>query len=156
MKRVIRKTQGVTLLETMLVLAIAAMIIVMSVRYYQSASAGQQTASVLQQIQAITAAADGLAQPSGSYSGINAGTIASLLPGGSTVGLKTPWGSTITIGGTSPTGYTVTIPETPPQVCPQLEAKLSGTGIQGNHFTKISPCKGDTKTDFAYTYVASP
>ena len=71
MKRFAKSMLGVTLLEIMLVLAIAAMIIVMSVRYYQSASASQQVNAVLQQIQGITAAADGLAQATGSYSAAN-------------------------------------------------------------------------------------
>ena len=54
------KTAGVTLLEVMLVLAIAAMIIVMSVRYYQSTNAANQANTVVQQITSIVAAADSL------------------------------------------------------------------------------------------------
>lgn len=61
------RSAGVTLLEIMLVLAIAAMIIVMSVRYYQSASSSQQATAAFAQVQAITAAADTLAQMSGDY-----------------------------------------------------------------------------------------
>ncbi len=39
---------GVTLLEIMLVLAIAAMVVVMSIRYYQAARASQQANDVLE------------------------------------------------------------------------------------------------------------
>ena len=67
MKCFSKKNQGVTLLEVLLVLAIAAMIIVMSIRYYQSASTSQQVNMTMEEIQAITAAADNLAIGSGSY-----------------------------------------------------------------------------------------
>src|SRR5438128_3196775 len=83
MKKFKSSVLGVTLLEIMLVLAIAAMIIVMSIRYYQSAGSSNQANAVLQQIQAITAMADNLAQTNGSYSSVSNGTLDPLLPGNS-------------------------------------------------------------------------
>jgi type II secretory pathway component PulJ len=49
MKKQARSILGVTLLEIMLVLAVAAMIIIMSVRYYESANSSQQANATLQQ-----------------------------------------------------------------------------------------------------------
>ena len=92
MKRFIKSMLGVTLLEIMLVLAIAAMIIVMSVRYYQSASANQQANSLLQQLQAITAIADGIGQSANSYSGVNTNSVKVMMPNQS---MNTPWGTSM-------------------------------------------------------------
>ena len=95
MKRFKKSILGVTLLEIMLVLAIAAMIIVMSVRYYQSANINQQANAFLAQLQAMQAAADSLSQATGSYSAATASSIVSIVGGtGNTV--NTPWGGTIT------------------------------------------------------------
>ena len=48
-----RKSSGATLLEVMLVLAVAAMVIVMSIRYYKNAQNSQNVNAILAQIQAI-------------------------------------------------------------------------------------------------------
>lgn len=150
MKRFIKSTLGVTLLEIMLVLAIAAMIIVMSVRYYQSANTSQQANSVLSQIQSIAAAADSLSQATGSYSGITGASIAPLLPAH---GLQTPWGDQITVSGSSGGGntYDVSIPGTPVGVCTIVSAQLGANA----HFTGLSGC-GTTAGSFSYTYISNP
>ena len=64
------RSSGVTLLEIMLVLAIAVMIIVISVRYYQAASASQQANTFLAQLYAIQTVADQLAASTSSYQAI--------------------------------------------------------------------------------------
>lgn len=145
MKKFIRTMQGVTLLEIMLVLAIAAMVIVMSVRYYQSANASQQATNILSQIQSITAAADSLAQAGGGgYNATNLGQITSLLP---TNSLISPWGSTITVTAKTGTTYDVAIPGMPPAVCLIVHAQLSNNA----HFTNPSACS-TTAQPFTYTY----
>ena len=53
MKRTIKSIYGATLLEIMLVLAIAAMIIVMSVRYYQSAQMSSQANAFVAQVRVL-------------------------------------------------------------------------------------------------------
>ena len=118
---------GLTLLEVMLVLAIAAMIIVMSVRYYQSATASQQANAVMEQIQAIVSAADNLAEATGGYSTITKSALAPLVPGGT---FTTPWGTPITVGpsggnGSNVLGITATGGPIPSGVCPLLYEKLS-------------------------------
>jgi type II secretory pathway pseudopilin PulG len=146
---------GVTLLEIMLVLAIAAMIIVMSVRYYQSATSSQQANAILQQIQAIVAAADGLAQGNGSYSNCTSTNVKPLLPA---AGLNTPWGTTITLSATA-SSITITIPKVPSGVCPLVVTKLSANNHYSSSATTATPftleaCKGTG--NLAVNYLASP
>lgn len=123
MKRNFKSMLGVTLLEIMLVLAIASMVIVMSIRYYNSATASQNANAVMEQIQAITAASDSIAQGSNGYTsaGLSNTVLQPLLP---TNGLTTPWNTTIVVAAASATTYTVTIPSTPPAVCAILNTKL--------------------------------
>ena len=153
MNKFVKAILGVTLLEIMLVLAVAAMIIVMSVRYYQSASSSQQANAVLQQIQGITAAADGLAQATGAYTAtmISTSSLGPLLPGGATSGFTTPWGTTITPTFISATQYSVDLGVTPSGVCPLLKSKL----VVNNHYATTSSC-GTSAADFSYTYTSNP
>lgn len=151
MKKAFKTVLGVTLLEIMLVLAIAAMIIVMSVRYYQSASASQQSNTVAGQIGSIIAAADGLSQASGSYQSANitTTTITPLLP---LKGLTTPWNTNIAIATTSATTYTITVPGTPSNVCPLLIAKFKSN----KNVTTSSTCSTTAATSVQFTYTSNP
>lgn len=146
MKKGFRAILGVTLLEVMLVLAIAAMIIVMSVRYYQSASTSQQANTLIGQITSIVAAADSLAQSTGNYSGATTTALQPLLP--ATI-FTAPWGSTITLApGTSTLG--ITIPGTPAGVCSLVRGKLT----TNTHFT--APACGTSGTaSMTVTYTAN-
>lgn len=148
MKRTLKTMLGVTLLEIMLVLAIAAMVIVMSVRYYQTANASSQVNTVLEQVQAISAAADSLAQASGSYAtaAIGSATISPLLP---TNGLTLPWGTTIAFGATTATTYNITITSSPPTQCPLIKSKL----LANTHYTIATTCgTAPATTDIIVTY----
>jgi type II secretory pathway pseudopilin PulG len=151
MRKSYRSMLGVTLLEVLLVLAIAAMIIVMSVRYYQSASSSQQSNAILEQIQAITAAADSLAQASGSYQtgNVSTSTVLPLVPNNS---MTTPWGTNITIAVTSASVYTVTIDGMPSGVCPLVNSRL----LANTHYTTSTTCSTTGPTDYTYTYTANP
>jgi type II secretory pathway pseudopilin PulG len=145
MKRFANKSlAGVTLLEIMLVLAIAAMIIVMSVKYYQNASSSQSTNAALQAIQSITAAADGIAQGTGTYTSATAANVVKIA--GSSA-LNLPWGSSITIT-PSAGSYVVSLPNTPVNVCNSLIFKLKAN----THYTSVtSACAG--VATFSYNYV---
>jgi type II secretory pathway pseudopilin PulG len=97
MRKFYKSTMGVTLLEIMLVLAIAAMIIVMSVRYYQGASANQQANAFVSQVQAITAGVENLTLGGGkSYSSVQTTDLTPLLGNNA---FNTPWGGTISFSG---------------------------------------------------------
>lgn len=150
MKRMIKSVLGVTLLEIMLVLAIAAMIIVMSVRYYQSASTNQQANGALQMIQGITSAADNLAQGTGSYANavVSTATIQPLMPNNS---MSTPWGGTITVTGGSPT-YSVSLTLVPAQVCLLLKSRLASNP----KFVAASIASNSCGAGASFTYQYNP
>lgn len=153
MKRLSRM-QGVTLLEIMLVLAIAAMVIVMSVRYYQSATESQQTNAVMQQILAITAAADNLAQGDGTYKQATTANITAIVGENN---LKTPWGSsfTITPDATAGANYVVELTKLPAGVCTSLKTKLAT--MKGSRFNSTaSTCTSANASTLKYTYSFSP
>lgn len=147
MKRSLRLMAGVTLLEIMLVLAIAAMIIVMSIRYYQSATTNQQAASLMESIQSITAAADTLAQTSGTYATVvSTAAITNLVPAGT---MSQPWGGTITISAPTTTTYTVTIANIPAGLCQQVYARLTNLPA---YKTGLTTCPTTGTGSLAYTY----
>lgn len=120
---------GVTLLEIMLVLAIAAMVIVMSVRYYRAATTAQQTTVALQQITGYSAAADRLSLGTGDYSKVTKAAIAGTV-GAANTGLPAQLGD---FKGTA-TGYTLNVTLSSAELCsavaPQISA-LPGMGLTG-------------------------
>lgn len=121
MKKMSKSMLGVTLLEIMLVLAIAAMIIVMSIRYYQSANSSQQANSFIEQLQAVAAAAENFVQAKGTYSGVES-SVSALLPSS---GFNQPWGGKFSVSGTT-SGFTITPSgNVPNAVCRLVESKLS-------------------------------
>ena len=143
------KQIGVTLLEVMLVLAVAAMIIVMSIRYYQTANSNQQVNALLQMTQGIAAAADSLAQKDGSYSNstVNSTNIKALMPNNS---FGTPWGTTASFTSGGSTSYTVTFPSAPMAVCIQASSRLSANP-KFTSITQINNCSSPSGT-FSYEY----
>lgn len=144
MKRFSKSMLGVTLLEIMLVLAIAAMIVVMSIRYYQSASSSQQANAAMGQIQSIMAAMDNLGM-NGGYTNGNA-TVANVTAIVGSSNMVTPTGGTITVTPQSATTYTLSAPLNP-AVCPLVKAKMTGNS------KIVSPvCDGGT---FNFTYDSS-
>ncbi len=144
MRKSIQSMLGVTLLEIMLVLAIAAMIIVMSVRYYQSANQNSQANTFIQQVGAISAAVENLVQGSGDYAGVSQGQLESLLPPNTLTSV--PWGGTMSFSAESK-GYTLT-PDPAPSgtaakgLCSLIKTKLT----TDNHYTVDGDC-----TSFSYT-----
>ena len=94
-------TGGVTLLESLLVLAVVAIIIALSVRYYQSVTLRSAVNRFMLQLNTIHEAMSGLAASTNSYAGITTNDLATALPPN---GLKTPWGNVITLP-TSEVGY---------------------------------------------------
>lgn len=107
MKKPFRALLGVTLLEIMLVLAIAAMVIVMSIRYYQSASNNQKVANALNIITAIVAAGESVLTAQGSLTNASS-QIAAYLPNSTLP--DSPWGGAISISGAGTSSYTINFP----------------------------------------------
>ncbi|MDR3478105.1 MAG: type II secretion system protein [Gammaproteobacteria bacterium] len=150
MKQKMKSILGVTLLEIMLVLAIAAMVIVMSVRYYQTATSSEQVNVVMEQIQSIAAAADSMAQGSGSYltANISSNVISPLLPNN---GLTLPWGATIAFGAATATSYLITLNTVPSNECPLIKAKITAN----SHFTSATPCAAGATTNLIISYTST-
>jgi type II secretory pathway pseudopilin PulG len=144
MKRMAKSVLGVTLLEIMLVLAIASMIIVMSVRYYQAATTAQQTSAMVQQILAISTAMDSLGTGSGSYSAITSANVIAYLGGASA--LMSPINTQITISNQAQATYKVSIPLSSP-LCAAVVARLSGNAKFG-----LSPTSCSSAGTLTYTY----
>ncbi len=143
MKRFSKSMLGVTLLEIMLVLAIAAMIIVMSIRYYQAANQSQQANSFLEQVQGITATVESLAIGSGTYSTITTANLQTMLPGGVSA-LNAPWGGAITFTANT-NGFTLAVPAPSTPTCTLITKQLS----VNNHYTVDGSCA-------TVTYIANP
>lgn len=117
----ISRMLGVTLLEIMLVLAIAAMIIVMSIRYYQSASMGQKVNTAINTITGIVAAGENYLNANGSYTGMTTSSLSAFLPGGAST--YSPWGGQISITGSTST-YSFNMDNVPTQACTQMKGLL--------------------------------
>lgn len=138
MKRSFKSVLGVTLLEIMLVLAIAAMIVVMSIRYYQSASLNQKVASAMDNITGIVAAGESVYNSTNTLASASS-AITAYLPGNKLP--TSPWnGSSFGITGANSTSFSINIPGTPQAGCAQLtnmssqNAKLTGASCT-NGFT---------------------
>jgi type II secretory pathway pseudopilin PulG len=139
-----KKMLGVTLLEVMLVLAIIAMIIVLSIRYYQGASTTQQATSAVGIAQAVVAAANNIGGASGNYSTVDTTSVTSLLSAG---GVSMPWGGTVGVVGTAAGVLTMTFPSTPVAVCTIVKGQFSGN----TKFAVTCPA-GPAAGDMVITY----
>lgn len=126
MKRSFRAISGVTLLEIMLVLAIAAMVVVMSIRYYQSATTNQKVASTLNNITAIVAAGENYLAAQGKYDNIGDADIKPYMPGNEMP--SSGWGGAMSVGGGTASQYEITVPAIPTGACKQLAALVKQNG----------------------------
>ncbi|HSW70609.1 MAG TPA: hypothetical protein VLH77_01360 [Gammaproteobacteria bacterium] len=146
MRRTLRLMLGVTLLEVMLVLAIVSLIILMSVRYYQSTTTASQTQQLLGIISAVTAAADNLSLGTAAgYGNVTSGNMGAIVGASN---MTSPWGGPITFSSANSTTYTVTIPSVPAGVCTAVKIKL-----QTN--PKFNPPSACASGNFVYSYNSS-
>ncbi len=140
---------GATLLEIMLVLAVAALILLMSVKYYQTASASKQANDGLSMIQAIQSMADNVAAASGSYvsGGLNSTNVQAMLPNSGIVPWSNASSDVVTVGTVDATSYVINLPAVPANVCPLITSKLVGD----SHYSNVTPCSVAAGT-VSYTY----
>jgi type II secretory pathway pseudopilin PulG len=118
-----RRMSGVTLLEIMLVLAVAAMVIVMSIRYYRNATNSQNSNVIISQINAMITAGEQIAQGAGgSFSSVSAANISAI-----TGFTTTPFNTTYTVTGATATGYSIGTGTLPTQVCSQIASSIGTT-----------------------------
>lgn len=144
-----RKTiPGVTLLEIMLVLAIAALVVVMSIRYYLTSVTAQQANSTIAQMQAIVNAASTIVGDTGDYSVVNTASVTALMPDKT---LNSAWGSAITLSGSGST-FSAEFADTPYAVCLILSSRLSAD----NHYDiSATTCPSTGTVTYKYTYNAA-
>lgn len=137
------KMQGVTLLEIMLVLAVAAMIIVMSIRYYQSSSQSNDANAAMEQINVIASAVDNISRGGGgNYSNVTQTAISGVIGSGNMI---TSTNQAIVWSATSARTYTVTM-SLAPRVCNSVLAKIAGNSKIGT----AASC--DASGNLTYTY----
>jgi len=142
MKRILKKMLGVTLLEILLVLAIAALVIIMSIRYYQSSTSSAQANAAMEEIQAIASAMDNIANGgAGTYSNITSATLVAVV--GST-NMITPTNQAITYTPGTATTYAISMPLNT-TVCASVLAKLASQ-------TKVTNPACDGTGTLTYTY----
>lgn len=106
-----------------------------------------QTNELIQVIQSINAAMDGLAQKDGAYNSadVTMANVQSLLPNNS---LKTPWGGDAVISNQAKTSYVVTISNVPPEVCKQAQARLSSNP----KYISANNCDAAGPVEFSFLY----
>jgi len=127
MKKSLQSMLGVTLLEIMLVLAIAAMVIVMSIRYYQSASNNQKIAAGLNAVTSVIAAGESVLGATGSLTTVAKDALP-YLPNNAMP--NSPWGGPMTVTGAGASTFTIVM-NIPTALCPSFlslvtqNAKLS-------------------------------
>lgn len=108
MKKPLRKMLGVTLLEIMLVLAIAGIVIAMSVRYYTQASTNQKVTAGISAINAVVAAVEQWKLQGKTVESVAKSNVSSYFPGDTYP--KSPWtGEDLELAGASETTYDVTV-----------------------------------------------
>lgn len=149
MKRLSR-ILGVTLLEIMLVLAVASLVIVMSIRYYQTTQTSLATQQLQRAVTAIIAFADSYGLSSGNYTNLAAADIWSALPKdmqGASPNIKTPWGDATLVLAPAADNYQVDLtmpPKAPTSICPQLAGFVSNVAY--SHLAGDATCGGGKVT----------
>lgn len=138
MNRSLKSSLGVTLLEIMLVLAIAAMVIVMSIRYYQSASTNQKINTTVNNVTGIIAAAESFLQSKGTFTGMKDADIMPYLPGG--VMPNSGWGGAMSVTGESDVSYTIKMPKPPTDGCSRLTSLMGAGGTGAKNVSINSDC----------------
>lgn len=153
MKRLSRML-GVTLLEIMLVLAIASMIIVMSIRYYTSANLAQQSNAIFQLVVALSAAADNLAVGAGSYSSVTAPMLKSAVGAYNFGSGGTSLVATLAVDTTAKSTIQFTLTGIPVGTCDAIGAKLA-SGKPGSHYSAVS-CETAGSLIYKYSFNPAP
>lgn len=148
---VFKRLLGVSLLEIMLLLGIAAGIIIMSVRYYQTAMINREANGALSLVQAVVSAADSLSVGTDSYEdNVTTEKLESILKAS---GMRTPWNTKLEVEYAEPHSYVIKFPDISGKTCVVLKSKMAG-----DKQTDTSPtgCPREGRVDFVYIYNKYP
>jgi len=138
MKNLSRSIAGITLLELMLVLAIAGVVIAMSIKYYQQAATNQRIAAGMGVVSSVVSAVESYRLTNKPISSIEkVADIQDFFP--STKIPVSPWDNTpITVAGDSSNSYQMTISTTDAAACKVFAEQIEGQ--QGF----VADCDGGT------------
>ena len=129
MKKLLKSTSGVTLLEVLLVLVIASLILVMSIRYYQTASQNAKVNAGMETLTGVMASVDSYLVAGNALAAMTATTLGPFMPNGAAP--NNPWtGAPITVTGTA-ANYTVGFANVPTAAC----TALNNLALQNNKIT---------------------
>lgn len=141
MKKILKSVLGVTLLEVLLVLVIASLVLVMSIRYYQTASGQAKVNAGTSIVMGLITSVDSYVASGGLIGGVaNCGggsetcqVLASYLPNGKLP--ASPWGNGyVGVDGSAVTSYNIIFPAIPASDCTNLQRAATTSGTS----TKVS------------------
>lgn len=131
------KKYGYTLIELMLVLAIIGSILVMSTRYYQTASSAQKVNTAADMIQNVINASEDWRMTKGSYSGVNITELAQ--QGLIKADMTGPWGGGLSVESAGGASIKITLTAIPKKECNSLDDIMQQKGMK-----PASQCDGNT------------
>lgn len=144
-----KEEKGLSLIESAMVLALAATVTAGVMFYYQSASDSNKTQSAISEVMSATSAINGLYIGQSGYSGLRPQVLlnSSAIPDNykdSTAGkIRNPFGGELQVGPSSGTsngfGYHITLTNLPKSACVSLATLNLGTSAAGYGINQTSP-----------------
>ncbi len=134
-----KEEKGLSLIESAMVLALAATVTAGVMFYYQSASDSNKTQAAISEVMSATSAINGLYIGQSSYSGLSASVLknSSAIPDNYKSGdeIKNPFGGNLTVApignGSTGYGYSLKLDKLPKSACISLATLNLGTSAAG-------------------------
>lgn len=134
-----KEEKGLSLIESAMVLALAATVTAGVMFYYQSASDSNKTQSAISEVMSATSAINGLYIGQNGYTGLSANVLknSSAIPDNykNSSGISNPFGGTLEVeaadGNGKPFGYHITLNKLPKSACISLATLNLGTSAAG-------------------------
>lgn len=134
-----KEEKGLSLIESAMVLALAATVTAGVMFYYQSASDSNKTQSAISEVMSATSAINGLYIGQNGYSGLDANVLknSSAIPDNykNSSGISNPFGGSLLVeaaaGNGKPFGYHITLDKLPKSACISLATLNLGTSAAG-------------------------
>ncbi len=154
-----KEEKGLSLIESAMVLALAATVTAGVMFYYQSASDSNKTQAAISEVMSATSAINGLYIGQSSYNGLDASVLknSSAIPDNYKKQNKimNPFGGDLNVGVPNGSGasygYTLTLTQLPKSACISLATLNLGTSAAGYGINKTD-VNSNTKVDISSTY----
>ncbi|HFP5796113.1 TPA: type 4 pilus major pilin [Escherichia coli] len=141
-----KEEKGLSLIESAMVLALAATVTAGVMFYYQAASDSNKTQAAISEVMSATSAINGLYIGQSNYNGLTASVLknSSAIPENYKKGdeIMNPFGGKLTVGaatGTTAFGYRLTLDKLPKSACISLATLNLGTSAAGYGVNITSP-----------------